>query len=425
MKLSFLKKKIFLISIGILAVLLLMFLVLHSLRLHAKHTQKPITMMIATDMHVLASEYTGDYFYEPNALFDGKVTHYSNEYFDAFLAEVMEKKPELLILSGDLTLNGSIQSHEEMVARLTKVQESGTQVLVIPGNHDVDVTAGDYSQEEPVVVESLNSEDFFTYYESFGPNQAISRDETSFSYIYEASPYLRILMLDTNCYHKGSVQANTLEWLEKELRNAKLAGAEVMAVTHQNLHIHNPLLYFTYQLYNADELLALYEKYDVKVNISGHIHVQSIVTDSVPEIVVSSLAVPDTQYGQIVYDGKTLEYTTHTTDVASYAKAQGWTNEDLLNFKEYCRYYFEAIAKEQTYESYAESDLSQEDIGLLAETFAKINSAYFAGEIITEADYAEGLALWRTPEESFVLRYIETMLDASSKNNRALSIPLE
>lgn len=417
-------KKI-LIPIIVVAVIAFLLFGAHMYRLHEKHSQEPISMMIATDIHLLASEYTGDYFYEPSAIFDGKLTHYSNEYFDAFLAEVLEEKPSLLILSGDLTLNGSIKSHEEMVSRLTKVQEAGIQVLVIPGNHDVNSTAGDYSSEELPLVESLGAANFDTYYENFGPAQALSRDKASCSYIYEASPYLRIVMLDTNTSIKGMVHDDTLTWLEKELRSAKLAGADVIAVTHQNLHIHNPMLYFTYQLYNADELLALYEKYDVDLNISGHIHVQSIVEDTVPEIAVSSMSVPDSQYGKIIYNGKTIEYTTHSTDVSGFAQAQGWTSEDLLNYKEYCRYYFEAVAKEQTYESYAESTLPQEDIELLAETFAKINSAYFAGEYIDAADYAEGLALWRTQEENFVLRYIETMLEEASTNNRSLTVELE
>lgn len=424
MKTKFLTRKYIIIPILILTVILLAF-GMHIYRLHVKHSQEPISMLIATDMHFLASEYTGDYFYEPSSIYDGKLTHYSNEYFDAFLAKVLEEKPKLLILSGDLTLNGSIKSHEEMVARLNKVQEAGIQVLVIPGNHDIGATAGDYSLEEPIIVESLYAKDFLTYYEDFGPAQAMSRDEASYSYVYEVSPYLRILMLDTNTSVKGSLHADSYAWLEKELRNAQLAGADVIAVTHQNLHIHNPLLYFTYQLYDAEKLLALFEKYDVDLNLSGHIHVQSIVDDTVPEVVVSSLAVPDTQYGQLVYDGKNITYTTHSTDVAAYAAAQGWTNEDLLNFKEYCRYYFEAVAKNQTYESYAESDLSQEDIELLAETFAKINSAYFAGEMIDEADYADGLALWRTQKDSFILRYIETMLDETTTDNRNITIALD
>jgi len=262
-------------------------------------------------------------------------------------------------------------------------------------------------------------------YEAFGPKQALSRDTASFSYIYEAAPYLRIVMLDTNTDVKGQVHQDTLTWLEGELIAAKLAGADVIAVSHQNLYIHNPLLYFTYQLYNADKLLSLYKKYDVDINISGHIHVQSIVEEAVPEVVVSSLAVPDTQYGKLLYDGKNITYTTHSTDVSSYALAQGWTDDNLLDYETYCRYYFEQVAKEQTYTSFAESALTKDQIETLAETFAQINSSYFAGEMIDENDYNEGLALWRAQEESFVQKYIETMLEETTTNNRSLTISVD
>ena len=420
-----LSKKYISIPILVLLIAILGLLGMKLFHQWQKQSQPPITMMVATDMHLLAKEYTGDFFYEPSAAFDGKLPHYSNEYFDAFLAEVLEQKPNLLILSGDLTLNGDVKSHEEMVKKLDAVQNAGVQVLVIPGNHDVGSSSYDYSTiPEPTLAESLFASSFGEYYENFGLKQALSRDTASCSYIYEASPYLRIIMLDTNTSVKGQVHPDTLNWLEGELRSAKLAGTDVISVSHQNLHIHSPLLYFTYQFYNADELYKLYEKYDVAVNISGHIHVQSIVQDKIPEIAVGSLAVPDSNYGKIVYNGKTIDYSTLSTNVEGYAKSQNWTNSDLLNYKEYCRTYFEGVAKAQTYNAFAESTLSQAEIDLLAETYSKINSAYFSGNPIMEKEFETGLALWREQTDSFILRYIESMIEESQTDNRSITIRL-
>lgn len=179
-----------------------------------KHSQEPISMIIASDIHYLSPDYRGEYFKEPSAIFDGKVIHYSAEYFEAFLAEVIEKQPKVLIISGDITLNGSVKSHEEVITKLNTVQDAGIDVLVIPGNHDIHVTAGDYTSEEPVIVESTYAELFMKMYEDFGPNQALSRDKDTFSYIYEATPFLRILMIDSNCLGKGTVQPDTLCWME-------------------------------------------------------------------------------------------------------------------------------------------------------------------------------------------------------------------
>lgn len=396
-----------------------------------KQSQAPVSIVIASDTHYLSPTYRGEYFKEPLAMFDGKLIHYSPEYFDAFLAEVVEKHPQVLILSGDITLNGSLKSHEEVVKKLEAVQATGIDVLVIPGNHDVHSTAGDYTPEEPVVVENASSEDFMKLYESFGPAQAISRDENTFSYIYEVTPFLRLLMIDTNCLSKGSVHPNTLTWIETQLKEAKKAGADVIAVTHQNLHIHNELLYFTYQLYNADELLALYEKYDVKLNLSGHIHVQSIVSDAtapgttVPEVAVGALSICGTPYGELTYNGKEISYKTVKTDVSTYAATQGWTDENLLDFNNYSTWYFEEVGRLQAQEGFKTSDLTTEEINLLADTFAKINSAYFAGDDYDMDALSDGISLWETQKEGFVYRYIQSMLKEANVENQELTIEMK
>lgn len=424
------KKKI--LFIGLVA-LLAVFAVLggrYIYRTIQKQSQTPVSMIIASDMHYLSPEYRGVYFKEPNAMFDGKLTHYSPEYFDAFLSEVIEKQPQALVLSGDITLNGSIKSHEEVIEKLETVQAAGIDVLVIPGNHDVNTTAGDYTPEEPVIVESASSEDFMKMYENFGPAQALSRDEKTFSYIYEVTPYLRLVMLDTNCLGKGTVQDDTLRWLESELIKAQDAGADVIAVTHQNLHIHNELLYFSYQLYNADELLALYEKYDVKLNLSGHIHVQSIVSDTtepgttVPEVAVGALSICGTPYGELTYNGKEISYNMAKTDVSGYAVKHGLTDENLLNFNNYSTWYFEEVGRLQTSTGFEESELSKADISLLADTFAKINSAYFLGEPMDTAALTDGIFLWKKQESGFIQRYIDTMLKEAEVDNQTITIPL-
>ena len=67
-----------------------------------KQTQPPVSIIIASDIHYLSPDYRGEYFKAPSAMFDGKLVHYSSVYFDAFLSEVIEKQPEVLILSGDI-----------------------------------------------------------------------------------------------------------------------------------------------------------------------------------------------------------------------------------------------------------------------------------------------------------------------------------
>ena len=84
-------------------------------------------------MHYLSPTLSGDnhFFGTPSANFDGKVIHYSDEVTRAFLAEAEEKQPDLVILSGDLTLNGAAQSHREMAAYLQQLQ-----VVLVPEEYE-------------------------------------------------------------------------------------------------------------------------------------------------------------------------------------------------------------------------------------------------------------------------------------------------
>ena len=200
----------------------------------------------------------------------------------------------------------------------------------------------------------------------------------------------------------------------------------MIAVTHQNLHIHNELLYFSYQLYNADELLALYEKYDVTLNLSGHIHIQSVVDNAtIPEIAVGSLAISGTPYGEVTYDGRKITYVTQKTNVSAYAAEQNFTDKNLQNFNDYSTWYFEEVGRLQIYESFAESHLSEKEKTLLADTFAKVNSSYFLGESFDSNNFSEGIALWQTQKDDFTLKYIETMLESAVEDNQNLVIDLK
>ena len=72
-------------------------------------------------------------------------------------------------------------------------------------------------------------------------------------------------------------------------------------------------------------------------------------------------------------------------------------------------------------EGFADSTLGDQEIALLAETFTKINSAYFSGHPTREEDHTDGLALWRT-QAGFHIRYIETMLKAGAREHLTLQI---
>ncbi len=380
--------------------------------------EEPIEFIIANDIHYISPSLLGDgeFFRNPTGRADGKVVHYITDITDTFIAEVIEKKPQALILAGDLTLNGALVSHTELANKLTAVKNAGIDVLIIPGNHDFDKTAVDYSGDSLKEAEGSTASDFYEIYNPLLP-ETVSREEGTFSYIYEASEDLWVLMLDTNTYAECYVMESTFKWAEEQLELARESGIDVIAVSHQNIYKHSDLLSFGYQLYNGTNLQSLYEKYSVICNFSGHIHIQSIIDGDLPEIATSSLAVTGLHYGKITYNGKALNYATETLGVAKEA-------EGYADFSEYATYYFEKIAIGQAHDALADSGLSGSEIELMAKTYAEINSAYFEGKKIDPKSYAEGIELWRTKSDSFISRYIDSMLE-NTKKEQSIKIRLK
>lgn len=389
----------------------------------------PISIIFATDMHYLSPELTdgGEFFKNAVAQGDGKVVEYSSEINDAFFAEVIQKQPDLLILGGDLTLNGALQSHKDFVEKLEKVQSAGIPVLVIPGNHDVDnENAIKYLGDKVEPVEALTSAQFFEFYNKFGREQAISKDENSFSYMYKVSENLRVIMLDSNCYGRGFVKDTTLEWLKTALEEAKNDRADVITVTHQNLFAHSPTLSFGYQLYNASELVTILEEYEVKLNLSGHIHIQSIKTENkITEIATSSLEMAPIQYGELTYNGSEVQYSLQKTDVSAWAKNQGITDSAFEDFEKYATEYFEYTSRLKVNSRLTDSPLTDEEINLLADTFAKANTYYFSGEKFDPAEFSEGMALIESNENvGFYKNYINSILETAENEKRNITIKL-
>lgn len=97
---------------------------------------------------------------------------------------------------------------------------------------------------------------------------------------------------------------------------------------------------------------------------------------------------------------------------------------NLLNFNHYSYWYFEEVGRLQTFDGYKDSELSPEEITLLADTFAKINSSYFTGTKIDTDAISDGIDLWSKQENGFFYKYIQSMLEEADVNNQSIIIDL-
>lgn len=390
--------------------------------------EKPVKMIVATDLHYLSSKLTdkGNFFTDLFNNADGKNMQYIEEITEAFVENVIAEKPEILVISGDLTFNGEKDSHLDLERKLHRIQNNGTQVLVIPGNHDIDrSSAAGFYGDHYELVDSITKEEFLEIYKKYGLQNTLQKDDTSLSYIYKVRSDFWLLMLDSNSDKVNQISDKTLTWVERTLQEAREKNVQVLAVSHQNILSHNPHFREGFVIDKANELEVLYRKYGVLANVSGHIHIQHMVMETLPEILTSSLAVSPHQYGVIDFDGKNFNYQASILTIDDWARRHQSMDTNLLQFQKSSRQFMEAVAWRKAESELLDTKLTDSEKNLLLETFTKLNADYFAGKSVNEADYEAGLELWRKKGSGVYLDYLETILKSTKKSYNKLNLMID
>lgn len=404
----------------------------------------PPTVILATDLHYQShqADDRGQAFQTFVENCDGKVVEYLPELLEAFLDEVIEKEPSALVLSGDITMNGESINHQELTERLRRVQDAGIQVLVIPGNHDINNTnAAVYFGDEKKQTPSVTGDEFLELYYDYGYDQAFSRDETSLSYAYALDEKNWLLMLDSAQYDpvnrvEGRIRDTTLEWMEGVLQEAEEKGVFVLPIAHHNLLSQSRMYTTQCTMENHLQVIELLEKYGCPLFLSGHLHVQRIhqyrSEPGVPqeeagirEIVTDALSIPPCQYGVLEWkeDGS-LEYSTAAVNVSAWAAETGNENPDLLDFEDWSYRYIRELISSQIASSIR--NLGEETTWSMAGTYASVYMDYYAGRAINKEDVrsTKGYRWWqRNLPDSPMLQEMEAMMADSDRDNNYLLIP--
>ncbi|MBB6214416.1 3',5'-cyclic AMP phosphodiesterase CpdA [Anaerosolibacter carboniphilus] len=407
-----------------------------------------VTFFVASDIHYLADSLKdgGEAFKKYVALGDdGRELDYIDEIMRAFIYDIQRKKPEILLVSGDLTNNGEKASHLELKELFKEIEALGTSVYVIPGNHDIlNPWATGFKEDQRYATETINDKDFKKIYEDFGYKDAIARDRTTLSYLAAPSEDLWLLMLDTNQYRNnmkdgrpeagGVIGPKTLAWIKECSDLAKKKNAKIITVMHHNLLDHNEMIQEGYTLDNHKECLTVFEEQGLNIFLSGHIHIQDISSykpaegqgkSPIYDIVTSSLNVYPQQYGVLQYspDREAYDYSTAWVDVEGWSKEAGIVDENINHFKDYSE---KSFGKEAYYMAYLAlvglNHYTEEELDWMAKTMEILNIRYFAGKDHDgeeEIKESKGFELWKVAPNSFVKRYLMSILkDQDMEDNR-------
>lgn len=405
-----------------------------------------LTIYVATDLHYLSDQLTdGGEAYEAFIRSgDGKQLHYMDEIMNAFSDEIQQQKPNVLIISGDLTNHGEKNSHEDLAIWLEGIEKSGTSVLVIPGNHDIlNPYARAFRGDKQVITDYVDVKEFTKIYAPFGYEEALSRDPNSLSYLAAPAEDVWFLMLDTNRYVDnislgsprldGELSKETLQWISECAEKAKEENAKLIAVMHHNLMDHSEVIRRGFTLNNSDEVLKVFKENNIQLIFSGHIHIQDINSKEVDdyeavEIVSNALSVNPHQYGVLQYmpDEATFSYETMAVDVSSWARALGNSDVNLLNFEEYAADYFGGFAYDMAYHELSKlSGYTEDEKIAMAETMRILNIRYFAGtENLNASDVvsSKGYKLWMEAPENFFKKYIMSIISDNHLDDQQMII---
>lgn len=388
-----------------------------------------ITFYITSDLHYLSDSLTdkGEAFQKYVSSGNGTQLNYIDEILNAFIYEINSKKPDVLIISGDLTNNGEKKSHMDLARKLDEIEKSGTIVYVIPGNHDIfNPWARGFKEDKQYVTEGISDKEFSQIYKSFGYDEAISRDKNSLSYLVAPSEKLWLLMLDTNKYKNnftvgypqadGELSKDTLDWIKKSIALAKENGASIIPVMHHSILNHSDVIQKGYTLNNNIETLGTFRKGNISLVFSGHIHIQDICSDKDSSefynIASGALTVYPHQYGILNYSAAqaSLEYGTSIVDVENWSKEIGINEKNLNNFRAYSEEYFGSFAYKMAKKQLMMEELhSDSEIESMAETMKTLNLRYFAGrESLNSNDVmnSEGYKLWINSPYSRFYKYV-------------------
>ena len=228
-------------------------------------------------------------------------------------------------------------------------------------------------------------------------------------------------MLDTNMSEfnienernitMGMLDNKTLSWIEENLAYAKENNINVISATHHNLAVHNVMFETSYTLDNAEKLLELYNKYGVRFNFSGHLHIQSMKeVNGVIDIVTTSLLAYGNYYGSFSIYENCYEYE---------AIKLVDENLDKISFDNfYMKYYEKNIATiSKLFDSKGEE---------MTDFISKVNCYYFDGnyEMINKLK-KQNRSLCKSLEKSYPRyenSYLKSILEVENKNQQYLLV---
>lgn len=290
--------------------LLLAVVLVFTLTVPALAAEKPqdmnLRIAVMSDLHYLSPDMiadTEDFEHAFNS--DRKLLKESSSVLREMLERVRADKPDILLVSGDLTKDGEQECHAALAKQLQQLQQDipGLKIYVINGNHDIrNYNAKDFNTPDGKAVPATRThpEDFKRIYDfvysdptviaTFTP--AAGNEAGSLSYVARPVEGLTIVAMDTCRYSKentsngtdehetsGAISADLEKWVIEQTAAAKARGDLVIGLEHHGLVPHfdvEPTILPMYLVNGYERIAQEYADAGMSAVFTGHMHAVDI-----------------------------------------------------------------------------------------------------------------------------------------------------
>lgn len=289
-----------------------------------------LDIAVMSDIHILPPDLIKDTEDYQNALnSDRKIFTESTGILDRMLTEVKEEKPDVLMISGDLTKDGELEGHQYLAKELEKVKEAvpGIKIYVTNGNHDINNSLGyNYNTEDGIAVPATRTtpELFLETYEDTVYNEAngvvaqfrpstYTESETGdkagmLSYVAEPAEGYTIIVVDSGRYSADNTDEGTAEhqtsgqiseelenWVVEQAEAAREKGNTVIGMMHHGLAEHFSMeeeILGEYVVNDYKNVASAFADAGMQFVFTGHMHANDIT-------------VATSENGNVLYDIET------------------------------------------------------------------------------------------------------------------------
>lgn len=290
--------------------LLLAVVLVFTLTVPALAAEKPqdmnLRIAVMSDLHYLSPDMiadTEDFEHAFNS--DRKLLKESSSVLHEMLERVRADKPDILLVSGDLTKDGEQECHAALAKQLQQLQQDvpGLKIYVINGNHDIrNYNAKNFNTPDGKAVPATRThpEDFKRIYDfvysdptviaTFTP--AAGNEAGSLSYVARPVEGLTVIAMDTCRYSSdntsngddehetsGAISADLEKWVIEQTAAAKARGDLVIGLEHHGLVPHfdvQPTILPMYLVNGYERIAQEYADAGMSVVFTGHMHAVDI-----------------------------------------------------------------------------------------------------------------------------------------------------